>query len=666
MHSQILKLRLLLLLLLSCLTGRSAESPIERPNILWITGEDMSARWLGCYGNQNIQTPNFDKLAREGFQYTNCYAHAPVCAPARSGWITGIDPVSLGTIYMRSQNPTPKSLVWYPDALRANGYFAANSTKTDYNTFNRKDQKAGFGGGENQGTVGHYINTWDSYEDSWWNNPKRQPGQPFFQVTNAAGCHESYLQKEKNTNEGVDPATMKLAAYHPDIPEMRMDYARYTAGVMGADRKLGETLKRLEKDGLAEDTIVIYTSDHGGIIGRSKRFLYDSGTQAALIVRIPEKYKHLWPAAKPGTKIDRLVSFLDLPKTWLAISGSTIPPEMQGAVFLGEKQDRPRDTVYMARERMDEVPDMQRAVRDSRYLYIRAYEPFRPDGQYLNYLWSAPSMAAWDAYDRAGKTDAVTGAFFRPKPVEQLFDCQNDPDNVRNLAADPAQAERLARMRDLVKKHQIEYHDCGFLPEGILVHRVAEKKTTIYDFIRDPLLYDQSGYMQAADVANFAKPTDLPKLVEMLNSGDAGYRYWGLIGCIQLGQQAATPEVLGLMDKLITTDIKDEDTLDVRVTAALYLSLINHEKTAALRSLAEVIAGAPGKSPGQGRAWANVFLLGTQAKEIVDLLKPMRLSAKEQERLSLYASRCEPGFPLHPQAGTSQKAKSKPDKAEIE
>lgn len=390
----------------------------DRPNVLWITGEDMSANWLGCYGNQKIQTPNFDKLARDGFLYTHCHAHVPVCAPARSGWITGIHPVSIGTINMRSQYPTPQSLVWYPDALRSNGYFTTNHTKTDYNTSTRKDESAGFGGGENQGSCGYYTDTWDFYRDDCWKDPKRKLDQPFFQVANAAGCHESYLYNDDNTNKNVDPATMKLAAYHPDIAAIRMDYARYTAGMMGADKALGKILTRLEKDGIADDTIVIYSSDHGGTIGRSKRFLYDSGTHASLIIRIPEKFKHLWPAEKPGARIDHLVSFLDMPKTWLAITGSAIPKEMQGQVFLGEKQDPPRKVVFMARDRMDEAPDMQRALRDKRYLYIRNYEPFRPNGQFLEYLWQAPSMAAWEAYRKADKTDAITGAFFRLKYVE--------------------------------------------------------------------------------------------------------------------------------------------------------------------------------------------------------------------------------------------------------
>jgi N-sulfoglucosamine sulfohydrolase len=610
-----------------------------KPNVLWITGEDMSAKWLACYGNQQIKTPHFDQLAREGFLYTRCFAHTSVCAPSRSGWITGIHPVSTGTIYMRSQHETPAALTWYPDALRANGYFTANFTKTDYNTSTRR--APGFGGGENQGTVGHFLNLWDSYENFAWKSPHRKPNQPFFQVINAAGCHESYLHKDNHTNEDVDPATMELAAYHPDIPAIRLDYARYTVGVRAADKALGRILAQLKEDGLADDTVVVYTSDHGGVIGRSKRYLYDSGTRAAFMVRIPSKFKHLWPAEKPGVRIDRLITFIDMPKTWLAITGSAIPPEMQGKIFLGEKQDPPREHVFMARERMDEVPDMQRALRDHRYLYIRNYEPFRPNGQFLGYLWQAPSMPAWEAHHKAGKTDALTGAFFRPKPAEELFDCERDPDNVKNLAGEPAQAQRLAQMRAGLQQQQTALADCGFLPEATLVNRAKENRTTLYELIRNPKLYDQQGYMQAADRANFAQPADLPQLVEMLRSRDEGYRYWGVIGCIQLGKRAASPEVLQLMEQLIRTDPKDARTLDVRVTAALYLCQIEHQKDAALRSFAEVITTASDKSPAKGRAWANVLLLGAQAKGIEALLKTAKLGKNDQAALAVYQARLE-------------------------
>ena len=598
--------RTLLATACSLLLGASAQAAeVERPNILWITGEDMSASWLACYGNENIETPTFDKFADEGYLYTNCFAQSPVCAAARSGLMMGMHPSSIGTVYMRSKNKLPESLVWYADALRANGYFAANSSKTDYNTGNRY---AGRGGGKKEGTVGHFVDTWDSFDPYAWKHPDRKPRQPFFQVMNAVGCHEGYLHRAKGKPVMADPADMKLAAYHPDIPEMRIQYADYSEGVMKADAKLKKILADLEADGLADDTIVVYTSDHGGAIGRSKRFLYDSGTQAAHIVRIPEKYKHLRPAGEPGTRIDELVSFLDITKTWLAITNSEIPPEMQGRVYLGPKTEPARDYVHMARNRMDEGPDMQRAIREQRYLYIRNFEPFRPNGQYLEYLWKAPSMKAWHQYHLAGKTDEVTGAFFRPKPVEQLFDCQADPDNVVNLANDPAQADRLARMREELARTQLKFHDCGYLPEGTLMERASANNMTIYELIRTPELYDQQGYMKAADLANFAQQKDLPKLIQLLRSDDEGYRYWGVIGCIGLGQQAATAEVLELVNALMQTDLADVKTLDVRTMAAFYLAQIDHNKAQAVKSLKEVTK-APSKLIVTRRAVANLKLL---------------------------------------------------------
>jgi N-sulfoglucosamine sulfohydrolase len=210
---------------------------------------------------------------------------------------------------------------------------------------------------------------------------------------------------------------------------------------------------------------------------------------------------------------------------------------------------------------------------------------------------------------------------------------------VKNLAADPAQAGRLARMREALKLQQAALHDCGFLPEGILVQRAKANQTTIYELIRNPKLYDQLGYMKAADLANFAKPADLPKLVELLQSKDEGYRFWGVNGCIQLGRQAATPEVVSIMEKLLKTDVKDEQTLDVRVTAALYLCQNDQKKVEALRSLAEVIVTADNKSAGKGRAWANVFVLGSDAKEIVDMLQTAKLKEKDQQTLSTFQAR---------------------------
>ena len=632
-----------LFILFQLLIGKSFadEKKISgsKPNILWITGEDMSARWLGCYGNKQIETPNFDKFASEGFLYSNCFTQSPVCAPARSGWITGIHPTSLGTVYMRSKNPIPERLKLYPDQLRANGYFVANWTKTDYNFSNRRE-KGHNGGGENQGTCGHYLKTWDHYGKFAWENPDRELNQPFFQVVNTAGCHESFLHRSSNTNTHpkskitVNPEEMKLAAYHPDIPEMRMDYARYTVGVMKADNSLGAILDKLKQDGLSENTIVVYASDHGGVIGRSKRFLFDSGTHSALIIRIPEKFKYLWPDQNVGVVVDRLVSFIDMPKTWLSITGSAVPKEMQGNIFLGKDEEEPRQFVHMGRQRMDEVPDMQRGIRDGRYLYIRNFEPFRPNGQHLAYLWKAPSMNAWEKHHLAGKTDAITGAFFKPKPVEQLFDCLQDPDNVANLAGNPDYADRLKQMRTSLKDRQVAIHDCGYLPEDMLLARSKKHQMPIYDLIRTPDFFDQVKYMEAADLANFASIEDASALFDLLESEDEALRNWGTVGFLHLDKEAATPAVLAKMTGFLKTEVENFSTLDIRVTAALYLGLLGKEKNEVIHCLAEAIVVAESL-----RAWGNVFLLGKQIEGIAEVLSNMKLKSKDKERLAVFQSR---------------------------
>mgnify|MGYP001997791640 CR=1 FL=1 len=609
---------------------------IKKPNVLWITGEDMSAKWLGCYGNERIKTPNIDGFAKEGFLYKNCFAQSPVCAPARSGWITGIHPTSLGTVYMRSTYETP-DLAWYPDSLRSNGYYTVNFRKTDYNTSTRRTGK---GGGPNEGNCGHFIKTWDSYEQYGWRNSDRKSDQPFFVIMNNAGCHEGYLQEGRGKIGDVKPEDMKLAAYHPDIPEMRIDYARYTNGVMKADATFGKVLKELEKDGLSEDTIVIYGSDHGGVLGRSKRFLYDSGTHSSLIVRIPEKFKHLWPAENPGAVMERLVSFIDMPKTWLSMTGSEIPDTMQGNSFLGEQKETPREYVHMARQRMDEVPDMQRAIRDKRYLYIRNYESFRPNGQHLDYLWKAPSMSAWARHHQQGKTDEITGAFFRPKPVEQLFDTLSDPDNVHNLAYDSAHSKTLKRMRNSLKEYILKLHDCGFAPEATLAHRASSNKTTIYEMIRNPQLYDQAAYMEAADLANFATVEDLAKLMELLQSKDEVFRYWGVLGCIQLDQKANTPEIVESMKGLIKSDIEDKASHDARAMAAFFLYRINVDKEAAFQSMAEVL-NAKGKPITSLRVWANLRMIGKEGIEIEKAMQGMKLQSTFTKKLEEFKSKMD-------------------------
>ena len=505
-------------LLVTALQGFGAE----RPNILWLTSEDNSVNWVGCYGNPHAETPNIDGLAREGFQYLHCYANAPVCAPSRSTWITGVHAISMGTAPMRSRYDIPHDQIkYYPDYLKDAGYYCSNVRKTDYNIGGRPDDEC-----------------WDSIKLDWKNLKQKQP---FCQVINLADSHESkaFGDVENTTHR---PEDTRLAKYHPDIPTMRKNYAHYHDAMKKMDAKVGVMLKALKANGLAENTIVIYNSDHGGVLPRSKRFLFDSGTHCPLVIRIPEKYKHLWPAEQPGAQVDRLVSFVDMPKTWLKITGSEIPDVMQGQVFLGPEAEPERATHVSFRERMDERCDNVRAIRNKRFLYIRNYMPYVPWGQHLNYLWKMEATRAWEEWYQAGKTDAVTGRWFGTKPMEELYDTSKDPDNVVNLIDQAEYKDVAEALRRELRKWQLQVHDSGLLPEAERMKRAADYQTTVYEMVRNPEQYDLAVYLDASDLALQQDPGNLPTLLQLLDHKDSGMRYWGIVGCHLLGEQASTAQ----------------------------------------------------------------------------------------------------------------------------
>ena len=355
-----------------------------KPNILWIVSEDNGVSWVGCYGGVNAKTPAIDRLAEEGFRYTHCFDNAAVCAPTRSCWITGMYGISNGTQPMRSRNLIPHDVIkYYPDLLKQAGYHTSNPGKTDYNIGGRGDKEC-----------------WDykgGKERYGWR--LRMPGQPFFAVVNIGDSHESRAHGSVD-KLSKDPAKMRLFSYHPDLPVIRKNYAKYAAAVERMDDKVKGTLAALKADGLDKDTIVIYNSDHGGVMARSKRFLYSSGVHCPLIVRIPKKLKHLYPADAPGTTVERIVSFVDMPKTWLSLAGAPIPETYQGTIFLG-KATEPAPKFHLGfRERADERLDHVRLLRDARYSYHKNYMPFAPAGHHLAYLWKAPLTPAWEQHHR--------------------------------------------------------------------------------------------------------------------------------------------------------------------------------------------------------------------------------------------------------------------------
>ena len=507
-----------------------------RPNILWVVSEDNTTL-LGCYGDPNGRTPNLDKLASEGIQYNNAFANAPVCAPARYTIITGTYASSYGTINMRSKLPIPDSVKFFPSLLRKAGYYVANNHKEDYNTV--YDSKE----------------IWDeSSPKATWE--KRKPGQPFFAVFNFNITHEHVLFKSDSITK-TDPAKVSLMPYHPDTKTFRHDYAQYYDRVSQMDKQIGSLLKKLKDQGLYESTIIFYYGDNGGILPGSKRFLNEPGTHVPMIVRIPEKFKYLFDE-KRGTKSNRLVSFVDLAPTVLSLCGVKIPSYMQGKAFLGAQKAPPKKYVFMYKQRMDERFDFVRAVRSERFRYVRNFMPFLPRGQHIEYLWRIPSMQEWYALYKAGKLNKMQSRFFEPRPCEELYDLQSDPNGVINVAQDPKYSKALKEMRKALYGWMIKTRDAGFIPEAELV-RIAQK-TTPREFTKSKI-YDVEKFLAETDALNGCNGNTPDEIKKLLRSKNFIERYWALVGALTIKEK-----VLPLKNEIKT--LLTDSYPSVRILAA--------------------------------------------------------------------------------------------------
>jgi uncharacterized sulfatase len=435
-----------------------------RPNILWISNEDMSPR-LGAYGDRMARTPALDRLAKESVRFTNAFVTAPVCAPSRAAIITGMYQNAIGAQHMRTTEdripelPGPYLAVppfyvkAFPEYLRAAGYFTSNNAKTDYQ-------------------FGVPFTIWDDLGNNahWRNRPDKS--QPFFAVFNLTVTHESQIFPSSPARKGkrlvTDPAEVTLPPYYPDTPLVREEIARVYDNIADMDARVGEILQQLEQDGLADNTIVFYWSDHGDGIPRSKRSLYDSGLRVPLMIRWPKN-----PAVKPGSASDELVSFIDLAPTVLALAGLEVPAHLQGRVLVGPRAAAAPSFVFAARDRMDIEYDMMRAARDKRFLYVRNFHPELPYAGHVPYRNQSAIMQEWLRLQAEGRVTGDAAKWMQTnRPAEELYDASVDPHQLRNLAADPAHRQTLVRMRDAVNEWMARIDDQGLVNEPEMIQRM--------------------------------------------------------------------------------------------------------------------------------------------------------------------------------------------------
>jgi arylsulfatase A-like enzyme len=495
----------------------------DRPNILWITSEDNGPH-LGCYGDTYATTPNLDGLAARGMIYLNAWSTAPVCAPARTTIISGVYPPSTGSEHMRSLVALPSFMKMFPQFLREAGYYCSNNSKEDYNL--KKPGKV-----------------WDeSSKKAHWKN--RRPGQPFFAVFNHTVSHESQIRKRPHTLVH-DPARVRVPAYHPDTPEVRHDWAQYYDKITEMDVQVGRDLRELEAAGLADSTIIFYYGDHGSGMPRSKRFPYDSGLHVPLLVYVPPKFRPLAPPDyAAGGKSDRLVGFIDLAPTVLSLAGIQPPDWMQGHAFMGKYQTPPQPYLYGFRGRMDERYDLIRSIRDKRYIYLRNYMPHKIYGQYVAYMFETPTTQVWKKLYDQGKLHPPQTYFWEPKPPEELYDLEQDPDEVRNLASSAEHQQILERLRHAQQTWTRQIRDVGFLPETEIHAR--SQGSSPYEMGHNNQKYPLEKIIATAELASSLEPEALNPLRRALRDEDSAVRYWAALGLLmraRTGTQAARTDL---------------------------------------------------------------------------------------------------------------------------
>jgi arylsulfatase A-like enzyme len=445
--------RLALAGFLLAITACSVDPPAP-PNILWIVVEDQSDHY-GPYGETLAKTPNVDRLAAEGVKFTRAFVTAPVCSAARSALVTGMYQTSINAHNHRSfrgeiKNELPREVTPVPTLLKQAGYFVTNGRftepgsselgvgKTDYN-FSYAD---------------------DLYDGSDW--AERAPGQPFFAQVQLRGGkfrdQQMLEPREGVHSNGIDPAAVTLPPYYPDDPVLRKDWARYLESIEHVDWEVGRLMERLKEEGVAENTVVFFFTDHGVSHARGKQFLYEEGIKIPLVARGPG-------VGAAGAVRDDLVAHIDIAAASLQLAGVTVPASMEARPLFGPGAE-PRDHVVSARDRCDETVEHMRSVRTERYKYIRNYLPDRPHLQPNRYKDGKAIIKAIRELHAEGKLNPDQERLFTvPRPEEELYYLESDPHELTNLAADAAHQEALEQHRRQLDEWTQATNDRGQSPE---------------------------------------------------------------------------------------------------------------------------------------------------------------------------------------------------------
>jgi arylsulfatase A-like enzyme len=512
-------------LLISCLliTAHIAFGQ-NKPNILWITIEDTSPEFIGCYGNKNAKTHVIDQLAKEGVRFTNAFSTGTVCSPSRTCLITGVKTYENGTGNHRSNYALPDFMHGFPYYLRQAGYHTSNNAKTDYNVAN-PDAFIADAWDESNGKAG------------WWN---RKAGKPFFAVFNYNDSHQSRTMTdpyEKYKKEVLDelPEVDRIAEnafemppIYRDSPEMRKQFARVYNAIKLTDNKIGTLLKRLEADKLRDSTIIFFFSDHGEGIPRGKTNGIDLGYRVPFVVWFPPMYAHLSPWGNSGAVTDELIDFHDLAPTLVRLAGGEIPDHFKGRTLIGPDRNKPVDHLVLSSDRSDNGIDMVRTVTDGRFIYSRNFMPFMPEVRYIRYMEIGAIKQQMRKDLAEGKLNALQKQMFLDRPAEFLFDTKNDPWETKNLI-DHADYKAIAeRFRNHLKQEMFSARDVMLLPE----YEIAKlsKTTAAYTFRLNDADFPVKPILEAALLSGKRGKTVAAEQIKLLANDNPIVRYWAALG----------------------------------------------------------------------------------------------------------------------------------------
>lgn len=547
----------------------------ERPNFVWLMAEDVAPQFVGLYnGGRGAQTPNLERMAREGVVFNNAYSNAPVSSAARSTLITGCYAPRLGLSWHRNLSlvPIPKSLGMFPAYLRRAGYYTSNAAKTDYNCFldpNAWDQV--------NGKIGE-----------WRNRPDKN--QPFFFVRTNATCHESCLhfstEKMESTATEHNLAEVNLLPFHPDTHTFRYSYATFYDKIKQVDQELGALMEMLEEDGELDNTFIFYFGDNGGCLPGSKGYTGETGLRVPLVVYIPEKWRDCL-SLSVGSRTDGFVSFMDFGPTLLHLAGVDVPEEMDGTPFLGtdiSAEDlTKRDVVYGYGDRFGELYALNRTVRKGNMKYSRNFLPYHPKSLFSAYRYKQMAFCEWEKLYKEGKLTDVQKRFFESQGPEELYDLSVDPFEIRNLASDTAYVGELRRMRGLLEENLVLKNDLGLLPESVCLE---EGRSNLVD-------YGKRSHNRIKRLLEIADLQLLPykfgkiKAEKSLLSADSVERCWALTACVWWKERDL--KLSRQIEKMLS-----DPSVFVQSRAAVYLAVVNGKNPVDVmkRSLRQARVGA--------------------------------------------------------------------------